>query len=74
MQTRPIVSKENGIAGIRWIVLYAGSLTGGDAAQMGANIEAGYVLSGFISDAGNGIGVVEKLLSTVGRQGRALLK
>ena len=70
MQAGPIIGEENRIAGIGGVVFYAGGLAGGDASQVGHFFEAGDVLGGFVGDAGNRIGVVEKLLRAV-RRGEA---
>ncbi len=61
MQAGPIVSQEDGIAGVRRIVFDAGNLAGRDARQMQAFFEAGDVLRRFVGHAGNRVGIVKEL-------------
>jgi hypothetical protein len=45
-------------------------LAGSDAREKQSLFETGYILGRFVSDAGDGIGVVKKFLSTVGPDAR----
>ena len=51
VQAGPVVGNEDGIAGIRGIVLHARRLARSDSAQVSARFEAGNILCGFVRDA-----------------------
>ena len=69
VQTRPIVGEQDGVAGIGGVEFDAGGLAGGYAAEVLGFFEAGDILRGFVSDAGNRVRVVEQLLRAVGKGG-----
>src|SRR5271168_5221000 len=70
VQAGPIVGEEDGVAGIGGVVLDAGGLAGGYAAEVLGFFEAGDILRGLVGDAGDRVGVVEQLLRAVGKCGR----
>src|SRR6266849_6873649 len=60
-QAGPIVGDEDRVGGIGGVVLDAGGLAGSEALEMNMLFESGDVLRGFVSDAGNQVGITDQL-------------
>ena len=63
-QTGPIVSNEDGIAGIGRIVLDTGGLAGNELVKADLAFEAGDVLRRVVGDSGNRVAVGDKMPGT----------
>src|SRR5713226_10744777 len=60
-QAGPIVGDEDRVGGIGGVVLDAGGLAGSEALEMNVLFESGDVLRGFVSNAGNQVGIADQL-------------